>query len=277
MPEQLLILDTETTTDRTQRLLFGCWRYARVSGEGPELRLHTVEEGLFYPDDLGEWYPEGLATLTDHVSPWRDADVADDLDSVARLKAVPLSEFLGGWLWRAGYELRAGVVCFNWSFDISRLAWHAGTAINRYPKRWDPVEGGFSLALWKRLAEDEEMRSRFRPDIGVKTIDSKRALKRFRSPERIDPEDLVAPTEPGGEPSVFRGNFLDLRTLAFALTDRSHSLESACEAFGVHFEKRPVEQLLDDIAPLYPVGDLASALSVLAPLLYHPSRLEQSQ
>ena len=31
----------------------------------------------------------------------------------------------------------------------------------------------------------------------------------------------------------FRGHFLDLRTLAFVLTDRGHSLDSACKAFGV--------------------------------------------
>src|SRR5207245_2827712 len=36
---------------------------------------------------------------------------------------------------------------------------------------------------------------------------------------------------------TFRGHFLDLRTLAFALTDQAHSLESACQAFGVEHGK----------------------------------------
>jgi hypothetical protein len=35
------------------------------------------------------------------------------------------------------------------------------------------------------------------------------------------------------------GRVLDLATLAFALTDRNHSLPSACKAFGVPFEDRP--------------------------------------
>jgi hypothetical protein len=33
----------------------------------------------------------------------------------------------------------------------------------------------------------------------------------------------------------FRGHLLDLRTIAFALTDKGHTLESACEAFGVSY------------------------------------------
>jgi hypothetical protein len=40
----------------------------------------------------------------------------------------------------------------------------------------------------------------------------------------------------------FRGHFLDLRTLAFALTDRGHSLESACKAFGVEHGKMKVKR-----------------------------------
>jgi hypothetical protein len=40
----------------------------------------------------------------------------------------------------------------------------------------------------------------------------------------------------------FAGIFLDLRTLAFALTDRGYSLESACEAFGVVHAKKSAGQ-----------------------------------
>ena len=51
------------------------------------------------------------------------------------------------------------------------------------------------------------------------------------APDEVDriPEHSVT-----GEPRKgykFRGYFLDLRTLAFALTDISYSLEGACEAF----------------------------------------------
>ena len=43
-------------------------------------------------------------------------------------------------------------------------------------------------------------------------------------------------------PYGFRGHFLDLRTLAFVLTDRGHSLDSACKAFGVEQRKITVER-----------------------------------
>src|SRR5690606_2522594 len=38
----------------------------------------------------------------------------------------------------------------------------------------------------------------------------------------------------------FRGNFLDVRTLCFALSDQAGSLEACCERFGVDYIKRPV-------------------------------------
>ena len=41
---------------------------------------------------------------------------------------------------------------------------------------------------------------------------------------------------------IFRGHFLDLRTLAFALTDRGYSLAGACEAFGVEHGKQVVKR-----------------------------------
>ena len=130
VPPSLLILDTETTTDRSQRLLFGCWRYVRVEDRtGPSLTLHTVEEGLFYPDDLASWNPVGAEHPRGlRRSLARSRGRVRSATRPHRLKLVPLSGFLSGQLWRAGYELRAGVVCFNWSFDLSRLAWHAGTS-----------------------------------------------------------------------------------------------------------------------------------------------------
>ena len=52
------------------------------------------------------------------------------------------------------------------------------------------------------------------------------------------PEDSV--TQKPQKGYIFRGHFLDLRTLAFALTDKGYSLEAACEAFGVDHGKQKV-------------------------------------
>ena len=57
--------------------------------------------------------------------------------------------------------------------------------------------------------------------------------------------DLIPEGSTSGKPQPgykFRGHFLDLRTLAFALTDEGYSLEAACEAFGVEYRKQqPVQ------------------------------------
>ena len=54
------------------------------------------------------------------------------------------------------------------------------------------------------------------------------------------PTDLIPEDDPDAEPDpryTFPGNFLDLRTLAFALTNEGHTLEIACKAFGVKHGK----------------------------------------
>lgn len=97
--------------------------------------------------------------------------------------------------------------------------------------------------------EKGELRERsiYRPRIAVKTIDSKRHLIGFRSPKEIDDVHLLADPTPGEEDeparlSMHRGSFLDLRTLAFVLTDESYTLRCAGEEFGVETLKRDVEE-----------------------------------
>ena len=240
LPTHFLVFDTETTTDPGQRLLFGCWRYLRATPANG-LRLETVEEGVFYPDDLEYWNPDGYSVLRDLQRRQLLADVdSADLDAAGTLQLLPLSVFLERKLWRAAYELRVGLVCFNFPFDLSRLAWKVGDARGRGRGRPDPFEGGFSFALWGREDKSERREGLYRPRVAIKALDSKRALKAFRSPALVDEQDLVInDDDPEARRSVFRGEFLDLRTLVFALTDKSHSLESACKAFGVTFEKRP--------------------------------------
>ena len=58
-------------------------------------------------------------------------EVLQDQITDPRLVVAGLREFLDGTLWRAAWKLRAGVVCFNSPFDLSRIAWHAGENQNR--------------------------------------------------------------------------------------------------------------------------------------------------
>lgn len=233
VPRHLLVFDTETTVDPSQRLLFGSWRYFRTDlvTDGP--KLICVQEGIFYPDDLADWYAEGAAAIDAYAVRRPAAAVDSDAPDVdQRLVCAPLSEFLERILFRAAYRVRAGVACFNAPFDFSRLAWQVGEARTRGRDRRDAFAGGFSFGLWSYERGGERVEGRYRPRVAIKTIDSKRALKSFRAPELIDEPDLAGAGDSSGK-SPFRGHFLDLRTLAFALTDRGHTLESACDAFAV--------------------------------------------
>jgi hypothetical protein len=61
-------------------------------------------------------------------------------------------------------------------------------------------------------------------------------MKGFKGTFDADPVDLIPEGSESGEPEddyKFRGHFLDLRTLPFVLTDKGHTLASACKAFGV--------------------------------------------
>ena len=80
----------------------------------------------------------------------------------------------------------------------------------------------------------------------IKTIDAKRHLMQLRG--GFAPDDG---NEQGVEAkeSKFRGHFLDLRTLAFALTNEGYSLQRACKDFGTEHgkdEHRPTGLVTDE-------------------------------
>lgn len=229
-PEYVLLLDTETTTDATQRLLFGSYRFSRWSEAG---RLQGLEEGLFYADELPETDPKGFACLQEYARV-HPPEVAAGVD--ARLQLRSRAGFLREVFWPAAFECRALVVGFNLPFDLSRLAYDAGKA-----RGW--FHGGFSFVFAQ--VRDTASENRHWPRVRVKHLDSKRAFIGFTRIAKMDREHRIPEGSADAKPDpqyTFRGHFLDLRTLAFALTDQSHSLASACEAFGAAHGKEAVQQ-----------------------------------
>ena len=96
--------------------------------------------------------------------------------------------------------------------------------------------GGFSLVLAPGKAGTEHKENRHRPRVDVKHVNSKLAFVSLTKPADPDAEDLIPEDSKDRRPDpeyAWRGRFLDLRTLAFALTGKGHSLQSACTAFGV--------------------------------------------
>lgn len=219
-PDSMLVFDTETRTDAAQRLTFGSYRFYDC-GE-------CVEEGLFYANDLP--HVERLV-LEAYVAQY-PADVV--APSNRRLKLLTLRQFTE-LLFNAAYRGRSVIVGFNLPFDLARIASDATAARGRFA-------GGFSLGIWTYVdGEGNEQRNQYRPRIGIKHIDSKRALKGFTARKKPDEIDLIPEGSPNGKPQKgykFRGNFLDLRTLAFSLTDRGYSLADACKQLGVEHGKQ---------------------------------------
>jgi len=225
-PGSVLAYDTETSTDETQRLLFGVSRYMRWNGQA----LVTASEAIFYGDDLPERDPEAFQTLKRYAET-HQADVAPGMDPT--LYFMSRREWVEKILWPASYKARCLVVAFNLPFDLSRLAVSVGKARGRY-------RGGFSFTLWDY--EDEktgEIReNKFRSRVLVKHIDSKTAFVEYSRPAVVDEADQIPPgSRKPDKRYSFPGYFLDLRTLIFALTSEAHSLDSACEAFGLEERK----------------------------------------
>jgi len=229
-PDSVLVFDTETSTDEAQRLLFGAYRYLRWNGQ----ELACASEGLFYGDDLPERDPVAFEELKRYAENHR-ADVPPGMDPTLYL--MSRCEWVEEVLWNASYKSRCLVVAFNLPFDLSRLAVSVGEARGRY-------RGGFSFALWDyedgRTGERRE--NKFRPRVLVKHIDSRTAFVEYSRPAVVDETDQIPP---GGRKAdrrySFPGYFLDLRTLSFALTSEAHSLNSACEAFGLEERKAEAE------------------------------------
>jgi len=213
MPELVLVFDTESRTDLSQRLTFGSARLHQL----PTGRLRR--EWLIAADDLPE---ADLATLRAYVESNTD-------DRGRRIRLLTRREFVEEVLWKVGYEAHALIVGFNLPFDLSRLAvdWRDARGSAR---------GGFSLQLFDWTdASGASRRHQWRPNITVKALGSKRQLLAFTTPGRIDPENRV-------DGHAYRGRFLDLHQLAFALTDRGYTLDGAARAFGLKVGKQVAER-----------------------------------
>ncbi len=212
--QRLLLFDTETLTGR----------------------VRCVDEGLFYADDLPLTDPDGYARLQSYAATrW-----ASTPGRRRRLRLLSRGEFVEQVFYRAAYKARATVVGFNLPFDLTRIAAHAGTA--RTPRKNRTAEvttdwsNAFTLSLWRH----DGQHNRYRPAIRIRHVNRHFSFIAFTSAVDRDVADCIPDADPTGEPDeqyVFPGHFLDLRTMAFALTNTSHSLASAAEAFDCTLRK----------------------------------------
>ena len=209
-PAAMVIFDTETDLSLFQSLLVAAYRYVRITWKGNRPSFSIAEEGLVHPDGDDDIRRFLLTYAATHPA---DVDTKD----APNLVVLSRAEFCERLIWPAWCN-ETTICGFNLSFDFSRLA------LSYHAKRRD--SSTFVLRLWEHEGGD----NRFRPNVHAKRLDNKRTLLNFS--EVMDP--------PTDVPGNRRDHFLDLRTLAFAHTNASHSLESACDTFGVPYKKRPV-------------------------------------
>jgi hypothetical protein len=209
----VLVFDTETTIDPAQALLFGCWRYYRAH---PVLGLHCVDEGLFYADDLPESDPAGFAVLQRVAATARSAAGPD-----RPLPLLSRAQWISQVFYPAAWEGRATVVGFNLPFDLSRIAIAAAEGRGRNLR-------GFSFTFAEGNRTKGHTERRHVPRVQVKHLNSHAAFIHFASA-------LQQTSSTRG----WRGEFVDLRTLTYALTGKGHSLKTACRTFGLPGKANP--------------------------------------
>jgi hypothetical protein len=236
-------------SEATQKLLIGSYQLI-VGGQ-------TLEEGLFY-ENLSK---PGRQALRDYVA----GHLAESGDQI---RLLTRREFLQVFF-ELAYKARCLVIGSNLPFHLSRLAFDSAPARGFFA-------GGFSLGLWTyRDKNGRERLNGFRPRICIKYIDNKRAFIGFTARNSPDPADLIPDGSLSGEPEPgyrFPGYFLDLRTLAFALTDEVYSFEAACEAFGVEYARDPAvipEEYIHDIRRTVAASS-ELAVKLLDELAKHP-------
>jgi hypothetical protein len=192
-----LVFDCETTTDIRQDLNFLWWRFCERKQD-----THICQqEGLVYADTLDPKSIELIRTYAKNHS----ADVEDGCPSDILVQSR--TEFVDREFW-AAVQAGAAIVCFNAPFDLSRLALEYREARNK--------NSGWSMVLWRYQGKPDKLK----PKLRVKPKDSRSAFIGFG----------------GGDPNnrtVYRGRFLDLSVLGWALRNRHMTLDGFLSSFGL--------------------------------------------
>lgn len=116
-PDAMLVFDTETRTDRTQRLTFGSYRFVVAE--------QVVTEKLFYGDDLPA---KDRRILERHVATPTAVILDEDIHDVSLLTRHQFVDKL----FKNAYKGRCLLIAFNFPFDISRVACYFTDARRRF-------------------------------------------------------------------------------------------------------------------------------------------------
>jgi hypothetical protein len=202
--QYVLLLDTETTTDSKQNLNFGAYQFCERDPSGNFLCL---EEGLFYADDLDITQTEVLRKYVRNKNRKRTGI------SCPKLKLYRRDAFVEE-VFHVAVQAGAAVCAYHLPFDLSRIAVEYRVAHGAGKRGWSFV----IFRYWDKK-NGKWLPNSFRPRIQLRPKDSKAAFIRLAGGDKDQP--------------FRRGHFLDVKTLAWSLRNKSFSLESACREFKV--------------------------------------------
>jgi hypothetical protein len=201
-PRYVLVFDTETRITADQSLTFGVFRLCELKNETYAL----TREGIFHADDL-------LAAERKVLENYTRMAVSDAKAFPPEFPLYSRSDFMKKVFWPAIKRNGALVCGLNLPFDLARLAlaWTRG----------EHDEWSLTMSQYSNGVENRNI-----PRILITPIDSKKAFIR-----------LAKPWKPEEWKDNGKAHFLDLRTLAWALFNRSFSLRRLCKELQTEHQK----------------------------------------
>ena len=209
-PDTVLAFDSEGRVTVDQSLTLSVWQRCRlVSGV-----YEVIEEGIFHADDLPERDCKVLRA-------YMETAVSDVPTFPPRFPLYSRSQFMKKVFWPALKKNSSMVVGFNLGYDLSRIAldWKEGN------------KGEWSLVLMKYADGNENCNY---PRVLITPIDSKKQIIRLWRPWKKNQHEWKDLGK--------KIHFLDLRTLLWALYNKSDSLRSACDNKSGPFKEQNLPQ-----------------------------------
>src|SRR6266581_317369 len=209
-----LVFDTETRITADQSLTFGVYRLCKLVDES----YGVTEEGVFYADDLPAKERKVVQTYV------RTA-ISDVASFPPRFPLYSRSQFMKRVFWPAIKRNGALVCGLNLPFDLARLAldWSRG----------DKGEWSLTMSHYANRTEN-----RNHPRVLITPIDSKKAFI-----------GLAKPWKPEEWKDNGAAHFLDLRTLGWALFNKSFSLKRACKKLNTEHQKLEDHEPTGEVTP----------------------------
>ncbi|HTT23667.1 MAG TPA: hypothetical protein VMG82_32365 [Candidatus Sulfotelmatobacter sp.] len=208
-PDNALAFDCESRITADQTLTFGFWRFCELR-DGNYVAL---EEGVFHDDELGA---KELAALRRYATAKKPETTNDGCD---RLRLYSRSKFIKE-VFGIAIQAKALMVGFNLPFDSSRIA-----------VDWNPAQnGGWTLIMkqWRNPKSNKLEPAESFPRVVIRALNSKTSIiGSTRAPMSLRKSK-------GKRTTLWpAARFLDVRTLLWALRNKSYSLRTGCMEFGI--------------------------------------------